>query len=87
MSKRLMAKVMVKDVIRKGISTSGNPSYWIYFRTNDSLLSEMNASKGYTASNAQCGYSASNFVGKECKIGYHFTRKGALIIDTMEEVY
>ena len=49
---KLIAKVMVKDVIRKGISTSGNPSYWIDFRTNDSLLSELNISIGYTASNS-----------------------------------
>ena len=87
MSKRLMAKVMVQDVHRKGVSTYGNPSYWVDFRPNDGLLSEINASIGYTASNAQCGYTASNFVGKECKIEYHFTRKGnIIIIDTMSEV-
>ena len=84
MSKRLMAKVMVKDVIRKGISTCGNPSYLVVFITNDSLLSELNASIGYTASNAQCGYSAPNFIDKEVVIEYHFTRKGNIVIDTMK---
>ena len=82
MSKRLMETVIVKSVERKGISVNGNPSYWVEFEPKYSL-SEIGFSKGYTASNAQCGYSASNFVGKECKIEYHFTRNGAFIIDTM----
>ena len=84
MSRRLIAKVTVKDVLRKGISTSGNPSYWVGFRTNDWLLIGRNASIGYTASNAQCGYSATNFIGKEVVIEYHFTAKGNIVIDTME---
>ena len=80
---KLMTKVMVKDVIRKSISTCGNPSYWIkFYPISNGILC-----RGYTASNAQCGYSATNFVGKECKIEYHFTRNGAVIIDTMKEVY
>ena len=86
MSRRLMATVIVKSVERKGINVNGNPSYWVEFEPKYSL-SEIGFSKGYTASNAQCSYSAPNFVGKECKIEYHFTRKGALIIDTMEEVF
>ena len=86
MSRRLMATVIVKSVERKGISVYGNPSYWVEFEPKYKL-SELTFSKGYTASDAQCGYSAPNFVGKECKIEYHFTRKGALIIDTMKEVY
>ena len=82
MSRRLMATVIVKSVERKGMSVCGNPSYWVEFGPKYSR-SEIGRSKGYTASNAQCSYSAPNFVGKECKIEYHFTRKGALIIDTM----
>ena len=81
---KLMTKVMVKDVIRKSISTHGNPSYWVEFYPISYGM--LGLCRGYTASNAQCGYSASNFVGKECKIEYHFTKKGALIIDTMKEV-
>ena len=84
MSRRLMATVIVKSVTRKGISVCGNPSYWVEFEPKYSL-SEIRDRKGYTASNAQCGYSASNFIGKECKIEYHFTRKGSLIIDTMRK--
>ena len=83
MSRRLMATVIVKSVERKGMSVCGNPSYWVEFEPKYSL-SELGASKGYTASNAQCGYLANNFVGKECVIEYHFTRKGSLIIDTMK---
>ena len=86
MSRRLMATVIVKSVERKGISVCGNPSYWVEFEPKYSL-SEIGLSKGYTASNALCGYSAPNFVGKECKIEYHFTRNGSLIIDTMKEVF
>ena len=82
MSKRLMETVIVKSVTRKCVSVNGNPSYWVEFNPKYSL-SEIGFSKGYTASDAQCGYSASNFVSKDCVIEYHFTRKGALIIDTM----
>lgn len=85
MSRRLMATVIVKSVERKGMSVCGNPSYWVEFEPKYSL-SEIGFSKGYTASNAQCSYSAPNFVGKDCRIEYHFTRKGNLVIDTMEEV-
>ena len=85
MYNRLMATVIVKSVKRKGISVNGNPSYWVEFEPKYSR-SEIGSSKGYTASNASCGYSATNFIGKECKIEYHFTRTGSLIIDTMEEV-
>lgn len=85
MSRRLMATVIVKSVERKGISVCGNPSYWVDFEPKYSL-SEIGFSRGYTASDSQCSYSAPNFVVKECKIEYHFTRKGTLIIDTMEEV-
>ena len=86
MSKRLMDTVIVKSVERKSISVNGNPSYWVKFEPKYSL-SEMKSNKGYTASDASCGYTATNFVGKDCKLEYHFTRNGALIIDTMKEVY
>ena len=82
---KLMTKVMVKDVVRKSISTCGNPSYWVEFYPISNGM--LGLCRGYTASNAQCGYTASNFVGKECKVEYHFTRNGTLIIDTMKEVY
>lgn len=80
-----MSTVIVKNVERKGISVNGNPSYWVEFEPKYELP-KLIFSKGYTASDSSCGYSATNFVGKECNIEYHFTRKGALIIDTMEEV-
>ena len=81
MYNRLMATVIVKSVERKGISVNGNPSYWIEFVEKDSSVL-----KGYTASNAQCGYIASNLANKFCKIEYHNSKKGSIIIDTMEEV-
>lgn len=85
MSKRLMATVIVKGVARKSMSVHGNPSYWVEFEPKFKLSAIM-ARKGYTASDAQCSYSASNFVGKDCRIEFHYTKTGALIIDTMEEV-
>ena len=86
MSKRLTAKVLVKSIGRKCTSSFGNPSYWVGFETKDYRLNELNVRRGHTASNAQCGYSCSAFVGQECSIEYHFTKKGTLIIDRMEEV-
>ena len=82
MSRRLMATVLVTDVSRKCTSLYGNPSYWVEFTSKDGRQF-----RGHTASNAQCGYIASDLVGKEVVIEYHFTRKGNLIIDTMEEVF
>ena len=82
MSKRLMATVIVKSAKLKGMSVNSNPSYWLKFEPKYSL-GEL---EGHTASDAQCGYAATGFVGKECKIEYHFTRNGTLIIDTMKEV-
>ena len=81
MSKRLMATVIVKSVERKGMSVNGNPSYWVEFYPISYWL--LGLCRGYTASNAQCGYVATSFVGKECTIEYHFTAKGNLVIDTM----
>ena len=81
MSRRLMATVIVKSVERKGMSVHGNPSYWVEFVEKDSSVL-----KGDTASNSQCGYIASNLANKFCKIGYHYSKKGSIIIDTIEEV-
>ena len=85
MAKILTAKVFVKSTNIKCMSVNGNPSYWISFETKDYRLSELRFKRGYTASDAQCGYSATNFVGRMCAIEYHFTPAGNLIIDTMKE--
>ena len=81
MSKRLTAFVFVKSTNRKCTSVNGNPSYWVEFVEKD-----RSALKGYTASDAQCGYIASNLANKLCKIEYHYTQKGSIIIDDMKEV-
>ena len=83
MSRRLMATVLVTDVSRKCTSSYGNPSYWVGIASTK----DGRQFRGYTASNAQCGYIVSDLVGKKCKIEYHYSQKGNLIIDTMEEVY
>lgn len=84
MAKKLTAIVFVKSTNRKCMSVYGNPSYWVDFETKYNRLCELGYRRGYTASNAQCGYSATNFVGKECVIEYHFSTTGNLIIDTMK---
>lgn len=86
MSKRLTAKVFVESTKIKCLSVYGNPSYWVDFITKDYRLSELRFKRCYTASDAQCGYSATNFVGRICTIEYHFTPAGNLIIDNMKEV-
>lgn len=81
-----MATVVVKGLARKGMSVHGNPSYWVEFEPKFKL-SAISVRKGYTASDSQCSYSACNFVGKDCRIEFHFTKKGNLIIDTMKEAW
>ena len=84
---KLVAKITIKGIKRKCTSSFGNPSYWIEFATKDYRLSELGVRRGHTASNAQCGYYCTpSLEGQECRIEYHFTKKGTLIIDTMEEV-
>ena len=80
MAKKFNATVFVKGVDRKCTSIYGNPSYWVTFEVDD------NEYKGFTASNAQCGYGVRDLVGKKCVIGYHYTKKGNIIIDNMKEV-
>ena len=83
---KLVAKIVVKSIERKCTSSYGNPSYWIEFDTKDYRLNRIGVRRGHTGSNAQCGYyCSSSLEGKECWIEYHFTKKGTLIIDTMEE--
>lgn len=87
MSKRLTARVFVKSTKIKCMSVYGNPSYWVDFETKYNRLCELGYRRGYTASNAQCGYSATNFVGEMCIIEYHFSTAGNLIIDDMKGCY
>lgn len=84
--RRLIATVIVNNVKRKGMSVNGNPSYWIEFEPKYNLCG-LKVRKGYTASDATCGYTATGFVGKECVIEYHFSKSGNLIINTMRGVY
>lgn len=74
-------KCTLHNVERKGTSCYGNPSYWIYF-----FDSEGHFHKGYTASDASAGYTASNYrycdAGEVIYLDYHFTKKkGTCIVD------
>ena len=89
MSKIFTAMVLVRSTRLKCKSIYGNPSYWVefeVFKTKDYYLYELGGRRGYTASNSQCGYSATNFVGRGCIIEYHITQAGNIVIDTMKEV-
>ena len=64
----------------KCTSYYGNPSYWVSFETEGGEYLT-----GYTASNAACGYGCTNFIGKGCRIKYHTTRAGRVVIDYMSK--
>ena len=76
MAKQIKESAKVLGISYKTTSYYGNPSYWVKFETTKGEIL-----KGYTANNASCGYSISNYEGKECVITYHYTRNGNLIID------
>ena len=76
MAKSVKVSAKIIDVWHKSVSYYGNPSKWVEFETaNGDVM------RGFTANNASCGYSISNYEGKECVITYHYTRNGNLIID------
>ena len=62
-------------------SAYGNPSWYVCFDNGiDSIM-------GKTASNAQCGYTLTNFRdGRTCNVSYHITKGGNTVIDRITEV-
>ena len=78
-TKKIVVTAKVIGTSYKSTSYYGNPSYWVLFETEDGK--EIRA---YTASNAACAYSCTNFNGKQCVITYHYTRTGSAIIDYMK---
>jgi len=76
-------RCILHNVEYKNTSTMGNPSYWIAFTD-----SEGNYHRGYTSSNSSAGYTASNYKyarnGSIIYIAYHYTNKGACIIDMIK---
>lgn len=79
--KKFTKIVKINWVEPKNVSSYGNPSKFVNF-----VDEEDNYYTGYTASNAQCGYGATNFVNKKCEITAHYTQKGNLIIDYIKEI-
>ena len=72
----IIAKVLSTSY--KSTSFVGNPSYWVRFETKEGEIL-----KGYTATNASCGYGCGNFIHRNCELSYHTTKKGNIIIDFM----
>ena len=65
---------------RRNNSAAGNPSFSVWFTNGTGLIA------GKTASDASCGYAATNFSdGRACDVTYHITRAGNVIIDEIEE--
>ncbi len=75
-------KCTIHSVDYKSHSTLGNPSYWVCFSD-----SEGNFHRGYTASNAMDGYAVrNNKQNDQVYIKYHFTKKGACVIDYVRDI-
>ena len=67
------------DVWYRNTSYVGNNSYNILFETESG-----NILRGYTAPNAQCGYTCKNYELQEfAYIEYHYTKSGKMIIDVI----
>ena len=67
----------IKGAAYRNTSYFGNPSYNILFEdeTGETI-------KGYTAANAQCGYSCTNSEFRQfAYIEFHITKGGKVIID------
>ena len=79
--KQIEITATVTAARRKNTSYYGNPSYYIDFITPDG-----ESLTGYTATNAACGYGCTNYINKPCRLTYHETRTGNIIIDFMEKV-
>ena len=73
------AKLMSYE--RRNNSVNGNPSYNASFSNGSEEIT------GKTASDAQCGYTITNFSdGRACNVTYHVTKGGNTIIDWITEV-
>lgn len=74
-------KIKLLSTEYKNTSFYGNPSYWVYYTDSDG-----NFGKAYTASNAACGYSVTNYHrGDILNVEIHVTKKGSCIIDMIHE--
>lgn len=60
-------------------SIYGNPRFYGEFTSDSGAVLA-----GKTASNAMCAYAFLNQKDKKRKVNYHYTRKGNVIIDTIE---
>ena len=77
MTTRIKTVGKIKGVSYRNTSYYGNPSYNVLFETETGELI-----KGYTAADAQCGYSCANSEFRQfAYIEYHTTKGGKIVID------
>ena len=81
MQKQIRTAETITATEYKNTSFYGNPSRWVWF-TDDAGREYY----GHTASDAACGYGVTNFLNKRAEIVYHYTRKGTLIIEFINEI-
>lgn len=77
--KRTVATITATEY--KNTSIYGNPSRWVWFTD-----AEGREYYGHTASDAACGYSVTNYLNKPAEIVYHYTRRGTLIIEFINDI-
>ena len=76
-----LANAKLINYERRNNSVYGNPSWYASFANDTDSIT------GKIASNAQCGYTLTNFRdGRTCNVTYHITRAGNTIIDGITEV-
>lgn len=77
--KRMIATVTATKY--RNTSFTGGPSRWVWFTDSEGF-----ERFGHTATDAACGYSVTNFLNRPAEIVYHYTRKGTLIIEFINEI-
>ena len=76
-TKRIKTIGKIKGTKYRNTSYYGNPSYYVLFENETGELI-----KGYTAPNAQCGYSCTNSEFRQfAYIEFHTTKSGKIVID------
>ena len=81
MKKSVLTNAKLMSYEKGNCSVYGNPSYHASFSNGSEEIT------GKTASDAQCGYTITNFRdGRACNVIYHITRAGNVIIDKIKEV-
>lgn len=74
---RILKNARIINYKRINNSSNGNPRYFVILSNDDESI------EGNTQSDSACGYSLTNYIGKEVSAAYHYTDKGNIIIDSL----